>query len=594
MTLSPPGLATASPSLVEPTRPPIMYRVTVEQLAFAALTLVMLVVRLVNLGTQPLAPIEASTALRAWLVSQGLGPSLDVGIPALFSLETLTFYLIGAGPKTWPQLGDAFVRIWPLLASVATLWVMYDWRRWAGDRASRASGSLTALVAAALFALSPLANAFARRGDGVAFVLLGMALAIAGWGRLQEGDRRGWTLAAVGLGLALISGPSGVSALLALVVIAVLSRHDAKNWPRPTLIDGIVLLVVVLLGGTAFLTHLRALGLTALNWSTWLAAFDLAPRTWLWGLIRLVLDEPFLVPVGVLATLWLLKRPGPARALGLAALIIMVVAVLQGPNAADTRAVAALLFTVPVATFLLALVGRLDLRQPETSLYVVVLLLLLTVAFLYLLLSLQNQGSVYVTQMVVALAAAVVLAVLFGFFLGRKTVLVHTAFVLVIALFLFGLATARGLGFDPTPPGFAALYATDGRFGLRDLATTLGDLSEMQKGERWALPVALVAGSSSDDTLRWYLRQVPDLQVVHSVDSANAPPLVVAPGGLEVPLTDRYSGQQFIAWDAWKLVDGDRRQTLSWALFRTAPWNLPTEKVVLWADTQLLTPATAP
>ena len=211
MTLSSPGVATASPSLVEPARPPLLYRVTVEQLAFAALTIAMLVVRLVNLGMQPLAPIEASTALRAWLVSQGLGPSLDAGIPALFSLETLTFYLIGAGPKTWPQLGDAFVRIWPLLASVATLWVIYDWRRWAGDRASRASGSLTALVAATLFALSPWPMPLLGRGDGVALVLLGMALAIAGWGRLQEGDRRGWTLAAVGLGLALISGPSGVS-----------------------------------------------------------------------------------------------------------------------------------------------------------------------------------------------------------------------------------------------------------------------------------------------------------------------------------------------------------------------------------------------
>lgn len=594
MTLSPPGVATAPSPLVETKRPPILYRVTVEQLAFAALTLVMLVVRLVNLGVQPLAPIEASTALRAWLVSQGLGPSLDAGIPALFSLETLTFYLIGAGPKTWPQLGDVFVRIWPLLASVATLWVMYDWRRWAGDRASKANGSLTALVAAVLFAMSPLANAFARRGDGVALVLLGMALAIAAWGRLQEGDRRGWMPAAAGLGLALIGGPSGVSVLLALVSITVLSRHDVRNWPRPALIDGIVLLMVVLLGGTAFLTHLRALGLTALNWSAWLADFDLAPMTWWWGFIRLVLDEPFLVPVGVVATLWLLKRPGPARTLGLAALILMVAAVLQGPYAAGTRAIVALLFTVPVATFLLALAGRLDLRQPETALYVVVLLLLLIVAFLYLLLSLQNQGSVYVTQMVVALAAAVVLAVLFGFFLGRQTVLVHTAFVLVIAMYLFGLATARGLGFAPLPPGFAALYATDGRLGLRDLTATLGDLSEMQKGERWALPVALVAGSTSDDTLRWYLRQVPDLEIVHGVDPTNAPPLVVAPGDLEVPLTDRYSGQQFIGWDVWEPMDGDLRQTLSWALFRTAPWDLPTDKVILWADSQIITPATEP
>ncbi len=593
MTLSTSSAAPASSPEAEVARPPLLYRVTVVQVLFAALTLAMLAVRLVNLGVQPLAPVEASTALRAWLASQGLQPALDAGIPLLFSLETLFFFLAGAGSKTWPQLGDAFVRVWPVLASAATLWILYDWRRWAGDKAAEASGDLVALVAAVLFALSPLANAYGRRGDGVALVLMGLALAVAGWGRLQQQDSRGWTLAAVGAGIALISGPYGASALLALAVLALLSWRDVRGWPRPSITDGVVLVGVLLVGGTAFFSHVRALGLAALNWSEWLGAFALAPTSWWWGAIRLVLDEPFLVPVGVVATLWLLNRPGPARTLGLAALVMMAPAILQGPEAAGTRAVVALLFTVPAAVFVLAVLQRLDLLQPETLLYVVVSLLLLVVAFQYLVLSLQNPESIYVTQVVVALAAAVVLGVLFGFFLGHRTVLVHAAFVLVFILFFFNLAVVHGLGFDPLPPGFGALYAKDGRAGLRDLATTIGDLSEKQKGERWALPVALVAGSKSDDTLRWYLRQVPDLQVVHGVDPASAPPLVIAPGGLEVPLTDRYSGQQFVAWDNWKPADGDTRQLLTWALFRTAPWNLATDKVVLWADSSILTPSTA-
>ena len=94
--------------------------------------------------------------------------------------------------------------------------------------------------------------------------------------------------------------------------------------------------------------------------------------------------------------------------------------------------------------------------------------------------------------------------------------------------------------------------------------------------------------------LRWYLRNVPDLQVVQTVDPAAPPPLVIAPENREVPLTDTHSGQRFTAWEAWDPSQGDTRQIVSWALFRTAPWTLPVEKLVLWADSQIITPPTIP
>ena len=142
---------------------------TIEQLAYAALIALALLIRLLNLGAQPLSPAEAETALRAWQASQGLGPTLDAGIPLLFSLETLTYFLAGAS--------DGLARFWPYLASVGLIVVLYDWRRWFHRPA--------VLLAATLLTLSPLVNAFGRRGDGAALVVFALALALAGWWQLR-------------------------------------------------------------------------------------------------------------------------------------------------------------------------------------------------------------------------------------------------------------------------------------------------------------------------------------------------------------------------------------------------------------------------
>ena len=103
---------------------PWLQRITIEHLIYAILALTALVIRLVDLGLRPLAPVEAGTALRAWQISRGLEPVLDAGTPLLLSLDVATFFMTGAA--------SSLVRLWPLLASVGLVIAVYYWRNWLG------------------------------------------------------------------------------------------------------------------------------------------------------------------------------------------------------------------------------------------------------------------------------------------------------------------------------------------------------------------------------------------------------------------------------------------------------------------------------
>ncbi len=565
----------------------LLRHVTVEHLAYAVLTLAALIARLIHVGGYPLAPAEATTALRAWQASQGLGPALDAGSPLLFSLQTGTFFLAGAS--------DGLARLWPLLAATLLPWAIFGWRGWVGRR--------EALLAATLVTFSPLVNAFARRSDGAAFVLLGLALALAGWAHLQRSDSRGWTLAAIGAGLVLIGGPASPAALIALTLVVLLSRPDFSSLPKPTLTHLVILLGVIFVGGTAFFTHVSALGLIALSWSEWLAGFSFSPSVWLWGLIRVVLDEPLLVVAGIAGIGWGWRRSVAARTFGLAALLIMLLAVWQGPYAAGTRAVAAPLLSIPAAFLFLRLFRRLDVSQPETLLYTAVFSILIVLAWLSLATYSHDAERQSLILFGVTLVIAIIMTLLFAYFIQRRVILAATTLVLLTFLALFNLATTWGMAFDTTLPRYPALYASASRPSLLTLVDTLGDLSERQRGERWALPIALVTGATratgntlaiigAEDALRWYLRPARNLNVMTSIGLGNAPPLVVAPKEAAAALTERYAGQELAAFTAWNPADSatsSTQQKLTWLLFRTAPWDIPTANIVLWADAQTLT-----
>ena len=399
-------------------------------------------------------------------------------------------------------------------------------------------------------------------------------------------------MVAAGAALILIGGPAAPAALLALALVILLSRGgDAKPITRPGLNPIVIFLAIVLVGGTAFLTHISGLGLTALNWSQWLASFTLSPSAWLWGLLRLVLDEPLIILLGIAASFGLRKRPGALRALAFASLAIMLIAILQGPYAASTRSIATLLAALPAASALIFLWRRLDMSLIETPLYAAVLLVMFILAGLALIGYVHSGDTANLILMGSALAVAAVLTVVFGFFVAFRPILLAAAAVIVVILALLNFATAWAMAYDTLPPRFPALYQTDTRPGITDLVATAIDISERSSnGEQWALPIALVEGSSSDDLLRWYLRHAPALRLVQSAGQETAPPLVVAPASRQLPLTERFAGQDFAIFDAWDPATASLREQIEWAIFRTAPWTIPTENEVLWADTMTLNP----
>jgi hypothetical protein len=572
----------------------LLGRLTVEHLLYGLLTVVAIVARLIHLGAYPLAPTEAATALRAWQASQGLGPMLDAGSPLLFSLQTLTFFLAGAT--------DGLARLWPLLASALLPWAIYGWRGWVGRP--------TALLAAALVTASPLLNAFGRRGDGAAFVLLGLALAVAGWASLQQGQERGWMLAAVGTGILLIGGLAAPAALIALTLVILLSRPNFAALPRPALTHLVTLMAIAFVGGTAFLSRLDGLGLTAINWDQWLQSFTLAPSRWLWGLGRLVVDDPLVVISGLVGLVFAWRRSALVRSFGLAALVVALLAILQGPFAAATRAVAGQLFALPAAFFLLGLyrqAARLlrsedDFNPIELLIFAAVLQILVVLAALSLLNYTHDYNRLWLIRLGVALVAVIVFVALFAWFSGQRPTLVITGLLASFNLGLLALATTWGMAFDMTPPRYAALYAADTRPGIYTLLDTLGDLSERRQSGRWETPIALVTGSAGRDqtvldTLHWYLRPARDLRVVSSIGLADAPPLVVAPKDEPLPLSDLYAGMEIGVITRWDPTDDaavSNQQQLHWLIFRTAPWVLPTEPSVLWTDAATLTLNAAP
>jgi hypothetical protein len=445
--------------------------------------------------------------------------------------------------------------------------------------------------------LSPLVNAFGRRADGTAFVLLGLVLALGGWGRLYREDRSGWRWFFVGIGLVLISGSAGPAALLGLFLVAVLTHREMPaGRPQPTWADAVPALALTLVGGTVFLTHIPALGLMALNWSEWWQAFTLQPTAWLWGLVRLLSDEPLLVLLGAVATLWLWRRPQPAtaRSLGKAGLVLLLVAVGQGPLAAGTRAVAAVLLAVPAAVALRRFwrsgryLGAAKTLPPEWPVFVGVLSILMVVAALALFGYAYTLLRVQLFLLGLTLLVSVLFVTLFAYLAGRRPALILGGAVFLVFLSAYNLAAAWGLAFDATPPRYAALYSSESRPAVRDLVVTVGDLGERRHGERWSLPITLVSDSRSDATLQWYLRRAPSVRIVPSVGSADAGPLVVAPAEAELPLSAAYTGQRFALFSDWQPQAGDLQQRLAWLLYRIAPWDLPTADVVLWADVNLV------
>ena len=567
---------TTTTSTLDTPRPRISW-LTTERLAYGLLILVPAIIRLVNLGERTISPIEASTALRAWQASQGMHPALDAGSPLLFSLQSLTFFVMGAT--------DALARAWPLLAISALPMAFYFLRGWLGR--------WPALLAATLITFSPLANAFARRSDGTGFALLAAAIALVGWSRVQGEQRHGWALILSGLALALLAGPAGFTILVALAILFLLTRGtSSEHRLGPASGDWIVFGVLLLAGGTAFLTRFDALGLMTINLTQWLTDLSLASRNLLLGFIRMAADEPTLSLFGLLAIIWGLRQDRQTRALSIAAAVAALIAILQGPDVAYSRAAAAFFLALPTADLLVNLARRGDFsfRSLEQILFVAVLILLAFLSVDALVSFVPNGDFDQLTLFFLSLLLGLIVILLFLWFLGLSEVrggLLITGLALTL---LFGASMLWQLGFNDTLPTLARVSPTEALPDAKDLIRTYGDLSEHQQGDRWATEVVLIPGSRSDDVIQWYLRRAENFHIAPSVNVENPPAILIAPADYELSLDDAYAGQRFTMLSSWDIgLVESLSQGIQWFFFRRAPFPPPAaDAVTLWTRLDLL------
>ena len=225
---------------------------TTERAAYAALALLALFTRLFGLALHPLYPAEAAQALPAWQAAAGYDYQLSGASPLLFGLQRWLFVPLAGS--------DALARWWPaLLAGLATL-LFYALR----DRLGRAG----ALLAALLWALSPLAVFAGRLGLGYGLVP-SLALALLACLNLYQGTRslRWLTWAGIALGALLAAGSGAYTVLLIALV-------SALFWPRTAAVFledvrahrrtvASALLLSLVLASTSFLT--APAGLAALT-----------------------------------------------------------------------------------------------------------------------------------------------------------------------------------------------------------------------------------------------------------------------------------------------------------------------------------------
>ncbi len=311
----------ASP--IEQRRSDLAGWLTVERVSYLILVLAGAFVRLYGLGWRPLSTLEAANSWSAWAASTGLGlRDLPVASGSLlYSFQVWLFWIAGSS--------DVQARLIPAIAG--TLLVILPW--WLRGFLGRP----TALCLTFLFAIDPWLVAFSRLADGAILsallavtVLLGLVMLTRN-GSVASGELdfdgeaasapiwspdRWSLLVAVSSGLLLVSGHIAWSFVLILLVYVGLYHRELGSAfvPRKRLLlwsGG-----AMLLGATAWLSHPDGLGLVSSSLSMWLAELghtgsslfwaELGPRySPGWPLLRLIVDQPLLVLMGVTGLVYL-------------------------------------------------------------------------------------------------------------------------------------------------------------------------------------------------------------------------------------------------------------------------------------------------
>jgi uncharacterized protein (TIGR03663 family) len=560
---------------------------TVEVALWAAIVVVAVGLRAYNLGWRLMQESEAVQALAGWRFLQGEGAAEVVSSPFLFTLNFVTFALLG-GSEVAARLGS-------VLCGLALVILPLGLRRQLGRTG--------ALIAGALLALSPTALFFSRFVDGgIAVAAGGLAVAVGLFNYLEERQTGHLYLAAVGLAVALTAGPGGYTVLLAVGSFVSLisflgipvgrARMEEEAWQTPPQ-DGSVAgtAVAVLVGGfvllsTTFLLRFSGLGQAANLLSAWLRAFVTAGSTsWSFHLQLASLYEPLALVLGLSGVGYFLIARRSDMFLAFltwwTALALVIYLLAGGRTASDV-----LLLVLPLTLLAAMVIGRLlesahqEFAWDREGLFLAVAGGIAVYFYLQWAIYTIRQEYDFFVLGLLALALMVVLGMLYFFWFGSGPTLRAGGLALAMILVMATVAAGLHVTFPRSEDAREPLVGTPSTAGLRDLLDTLERASLSETGDPRGVEV--MVDQAVGPVLLWYMHYWPAAQVVDRLDPSVVSPVVLSTAEGEPVVGGKYAGQDFIVQETWRLGDVSAVEGLRWIMFRRAASRPEARRVVLW------------
>ncbi len=595
----------AEPALletVESTAAPLAW-LTIEVLLYGLIVVAALGLRLWGIGSTPLSNSEAVQSLAAWNVYHGHQPEASLYSPLLLSLNSLTFFLIGAS--------DGSARLAALLLGMLLVILPVTLRRQLGPP--------VALLASFLLAISPTAIFLARTVNSEVAVAVGALMIVAGFFNWVDGNQQRWLwLAAGGLAVLLTGGPMAYSILLVFTLIVLIklpafkvlvtgttagSQTDSAAPPAeesgsgPTGLGqaGIFLAVMLVLLATTFTLNMSGFGMLPGLLTDWLSrfGFQAQPEAGFNAVFLLTIYEPLLVLAGLTGLAYVLLRRdllGLLLAFWFVGLLLLDLVMGGRPNGNIILLVVPLAFLAAIALAdLLAAVRRGGSWANEGLLLAAGLVIL---AFGYIGLTgwlLRSCGpddrlcQYSWLQPVAALVLFVVIVAFFAYLNDVGSALRGAALVAVAVALLATINIGWRLNYGPLMNlGYQPLAGIPASTGLAQLTQTLTDQSVARVGDARLIDITL-AGVDSP-ALQWQLRDFSRLNQANSLSINTAATAIVTPAGAttSLDLGQAYLGHDLPLDAVWSPVGLSFKDFVKWLIYRHVDERPQGNKVILW------------
>jgi hypothetical protein len=532
-------------------RPVDLAAIPVQWVAWAAVLVVGLSIRLVGRTNWPLSPDESAVARDAYALVQG-GDLSDAAAaqPALVQLTALMFFLFGDTDYT--------ARLVPLIAGLTVVTVLFWSRRWFGN--------LPALSAAMLWSVSPVMTMSSMRLDGgVVLVLTNLIILVLVFALSVQGSTPRSILLGVVFAFALTVHPLGWLFAPVSLLLAILVTRDPEF--RHKLAPAVPSFAVTLLLFTTFFAT-RPLGSfdffresSVFLWNEHLATLG---SHWHLRLLALLVEEPAALILALTAIMLVLLRSNwstttpPALVIALTAwsIPLITLGLLLGGSRPDIFAVS-LFPVILLGGFGLAMVVEGALKQSNQwrriSLAVVLGLgfVVALVRFLDLLSRGpdQNVSGWIVSALALGLLILLPLGVL-ALRLIRELGYAVMPMALLAVVLIFGAIQIRSSVLLPSTtadrPGEILVAGSSApavaqisqriRAYSRDVTTHIQDVRDPTGGHG----LMIVVDEELEDPFAWYFRDFPNLVIVEWLDDLD--PEIAA----DVMISERGPSEQFL------------------------------------------------